>query len=496
MNTFMSSFKAPILPFNGTPFPLHLPLPLYNAAVDEATTAIMTSRSMISLIALTTAAVSVQALTDVRKPNGQITPASLLAIAIAGSGDRKTTGEDSFVWTLRDFQRLQQAAYLDKKEKYQHDTVKWNNEKTRLQKSFTKLKRKGQDTSTVEAMLGEHESNKPVKPRRVKILYENSTEEAYCYGLHKHFPSAGFISSEGSGVLNGRALSKLSIPNSLYSGTPVSIDRKTTDSYELANVRLTYSILLQPSALEKYMETNGDESRGSGIWARFLVCAPQSLQGTRFITATTQSWEHRRRYAERLQELLEQNLVCLGDDNYTREIIELSPEASEQWVVIFNAIEGEIRPGGRYERASDHASKLAENILRTAAVFHYFEGFEGDISIDTLNAALRVCMAWSDDFIRIFAKPPQVQLDAMDTNEWLNNRFRKCNVRYVKKNTVRQYCPSPLRKNNRVSDALLHLHDSGNLRLFDWNGTQCLDLFPNFPDDAVTANWQLKAQTL
>ncbi|WP_083293880.1 DUF3987 domain-containing protein [Pseudomonas lundensis] len=90
------------LPQCGSPFPRCAPLPLIGAAIDEAENNIQAPLPLILFSALTAISVSMQGLFDVRKPNGQCVPVSLMLLSIANSGERKSTAENIFLAPVRE----------------------------------------------------------------------------------------------------------------------------------------------------------------------------------------------------------------------------------------------------------------------------------------------------------------------------------------------------------------------------------------------------------
>lgn len=456
-------------------------LPLLQAAVNEAQSNIQAPLQLIVTAALTTIAVVLQGLVDVLKPNGQVVPTSLMLLAIANSGERKSTVENVFLGPVRAFQQQHSLMYQSQVQQSQVKYDIWVTRRKAMLKGINKKADLGLPTQDEEQQLLVHQKNQPIEPKEFKLLYEDSTSEALFLGLHENLPTAGLTSSEGGGVLGGRVLNDLSKMNAIWSGDSITVDRKTAKSFVLNEARLTVSIMAQESAVSDYMKRRGETSRGAGLWARFLVCHPPSTQGYRSTLNGTQSWEHRGHFVERLTELLQQNVVLLQDSAQKKQVIKFTPEASVRWQEIANDIELKIRPGGCFESAGDHASKLADNIARVAALLHCFEKFDGDIVLSTLETAIDFCGSCSNDFLKLFMPPPQEQLDAGELDSWLN-RFRSANKRYVPKNHIRQYCPSKLRERIRLNRALETLCNNGKVLLCGLGRTAYVDVMPCLQD--------------
>lgn len=310
------------------------------------------------------------------------------------------------------------------------------------------------------------------------MLYDDTTSQALFRGMHQDFPSAGLISGEGAGVLNGPALNDLSKQNALWSGDSVVVDRATVESFRLDDSRLTVSLMVQESAFKNYMQVRGETSRGSGLWARFLVCQPKSTQGSRQVEGVTRSTEHSEKFAERLREYVARNISLLEKVKPRRAVVDFSPEAARRWMDLSNEIESQINPVGRLKSASDHASKLADNIARLAALFHCFERFDGDLSIQTLNLAIAIGKWYSNEFLKLFDVEGEKEVDVNELVDWFQRRG-SINSPVVRKNFIRQYGPGRLRDKKRLDNALELLQERGVIQMFYGQGGCLINLRPN-----------------
>ncbi len=460
------------LPKVGCEFPSLTPFPLLKSAVDESETIIKSPRELLFFGALTAVSIAVQGIFDVKKPTGQCAPISLMLLVVADSGERKTSSGNIFLDPVREFQREQDITWEYKFKKWIVEEKIWEAKNKEIFKNIAKAARQRVPSEHWEGQAFVHEKEKPVRPRRFKVLYDDATSEALMWGMFQDIPVAGLVSTEGD--LRNKAFNDLSKQNSLWSGDPITVDRKTAESFELKDARLTVSFMTQPALFERYVRANGDVLRGSGLWARFLVCQPISTQGYRGIDNSTVSWEHSKEFAARIKDLLKQSMEILENPGCARQVIGFSPSAADLWVEVFNEIEGEIRRGGRFEGAGDLASKLADNFSRVAALVHVFEGGGHEISLEALRFAIDFCAWCSDEFYRVFMPPKECEVNAKELLDWFKE-YRKDGFSSVRKNTILQYGPRRVRTKEKLDAALAELISAGEISVFKRDGAWVVD---------------------
>lgn len=457
--------------FNNMPF--HLLQPVVNETLNNTQAPL----ELVLFSALSAAGMVIQGLADVEQPTGKVTPVSLMTMVIAASGERKSTVEGIHTRAIRVFEEKRQRKHKKHLAEWEEWLQVWELKRRVLEKAVQKRIAKDQPAYAEEEALKEHLRAKPPRPPQFKMLYEDTTAAALFLGMHRDFPYAGLVSSEGGAILNSPAFHDLPKQNALWSGDPVSIDRVSAPSFRLDDARLTVSIMAQPSAMKTYIDQRGEEARGSGLWARFLMCTPATTQGTRFVSNGTMSWEYCDRFGKRLTELLQKVVDGWEWGKEDRDMIRFSPEASATWFQYYNYVEGQICPGGRYADAGDHASKLAENAGRVAAIIHVLEGYEGAISKETLDWAIAICDCASQDFLSVFVPPPLEMRDAQLLDEYLN-RLRMNGYTQVAKNQVRRYGPNALRNVARLDCAIGILSHHRRVSMTRVNKTYVLNLYP------------------
>ncbi len=459
-----------------------MPLPTLASAVDEAELNIRAPRALIVSSALTAIATACQGVIDVCKPSGQVVPTSLMLLTVANSGERKSTVENVFLKGVREFQQDRDLLYHQDLGDWRAKRIIWEERGKVLLKEITRFKNKESDEVCSRFLV--HQNSEPVMPRRFKMLYEDSTSEALFLGLYQNISSAGLISSEGGSVLAGRAFNDLSKQNALWSGDALVVDRVTAESYKLV-ARLTTSLMVQEKLFLNYMEKNGEQSRGSGLWARFLACYPVSTQGERLIIERDISWGSCERFSQRIREILEESVPFLVNPEKPRLVVKFSQQAANKWVEVFNAIESEIKLGGKYFGMGDHASKLADNIARVAALFHYFEDGSGEISLRTLGAAIDLCFWYSDEFLRLFTPVPQEEIDIRALDSFFQAK-RNEGYRFLPKNSILQLAPGRMRRVKCLNPAIEALSRLGRVSLKKIDRTMYVDLCPEFSMDVFS----------
>lgn len=466
------------LPMIDSFFPNTIPGEILQGVVDEVSRNIQAPRPLILFSALTAISIAVQGEFDVRKPNGQVIPASLMLFLIADSGERKSTVENIFLEAIREVQTEKEKEYRDACEEWKIKRKVWAVKEKKLLKEIERSKSGESRVDSIYALLAEHAKNEPVKPRRIKFLYDDATPESLFYGLHSDFPSAGLISGEGGGILGGAVMREMCKLNSIWSGDSIDVSRKTSESFVVENARLTTSLMVQNSVFQKYMQRSGTVARGAGLWARFLVCQPKTKQGERFVENLTQSWEYRGVFSRRLREILDSAVYSISCGDLERKICEFSPEAKEVWLGVYNSIEREMDAKGRFCEMTDYASKLADNIARVAAIIHVFEGEAGAISLSTLEFSIKLCFWCSDEFYRIFVPPqpePEEVVDARALDEWLFDLWKQGGD-WVKINYIRKYGPNKIRSKVRLERALEELRRARKIIYSERHGCACIEI--------------------
>ena len=436
------------------------------------------------LAALSSAA---QSLADVVMPYGARVPISLSLVGIALSGERKSTVERRFMKEIKALDDNLEEEHNTNLADYKVKMLEWKGRKKKLEKQLGKSVGDEHELTSIREALRELLATEPTKPQRAKLVYEDISPMAMLNALNETGVGT-LVSSEGGIIVDGKSFDAVPHLNSLWSGDKVSVARVGKPSLNISDARLTVSIMLQPEIFKPHTGKKGEKVRGSGHWARYLVFNPESTQGTRLSMYQANSWEHLEAFDRRIREILNKARMARIVGDVEREEIRFSDEAAAAWYKWADRIEEAILPGKQFEHASDHASKLGENIARVAALLHYFEGDGGAISVETFNVALDICAECSDDFRKLFVPLPEEIRDAVELDKRIN-RIRDDGLRFIRRTYLHKRCPNAQRTGGRFFRALdVLLREQVISAYIDGKNAECLDLCPHLPKPAWLVN--------
>lgn len=418
-----------------------------------------------------TMAIACQGLIDVRMPTGQIAPTSMFFITTAESGERKSATDRLLNAPILALQSHWAAAAAERDQDLAAALDLWQLEHRAVESRLRRAIKRGQPAEELRAVFKEHARQKPQASPLPHILYSDTTPEALLFNLHKAWPYAALVSSEGSTVLSGPALRQIGLLNELWDGSgAIRVDRKTEPSFVLQDARLSLSIMLQRKPFEQFLNRNRGEAWETGFLSRALIAEPLSRQGSRFdygqqasMDGTGLQWFH-----ARADELLRKALE-VRHAQQPRELLDFTPEAAAEWRQFANWVEGRLAPGGNFDDIRGFASKLTNNMSRLAAVMHYFCGGHGPIGVDATRAAISVADWYATEFKRLFGS---VEGWATRANhgrllaDWLWRRYKSGGGPDCSFNELYRCGPNPLRKRADLELALEVMQAHGAILIF------------------------------
>jgi len=349
-----------------------------HAAVAEVVSAVQCPPALAGMAALAVLSTAAQAYVDVTRDEGLSGPTSLYLLAIADSGERKTTVDRHFGRVLRDFERKALADQQPERLRYEAAQAAWDAHKTGLLAAIRDAARKRGDNEELQAQLASHMAAPPVPVLMPALALSDATPEALAWSLHTSWPSSSLTAHEGGLVLGAHAMSRdsimrhLALLNALWDGAEHRVSRRTSDSYLLAGRRLTLWVQAQPPTLAQYLADHGALARGIGWLARCLIAQPQSTQGTRFYQPPPSGWPALANYHARITGLLDRGLPMDGDRLQPYRL-HLRGDAHTEWTRYHDDVERNLAVGGELATVRDGAAKAADNAARLAALFAAYD---------------------------------------------------------------------------------------------------------------------------
>jgi putative DNA primase/helicase len=396
-------------------------------------------------------------------------------MAIADSGERKSTCDGFFTKPIYDYEAAQAEAAKPELKDYSAALDAWEAKRSGIKEKIRQLAKDNKPTSSMEAALRDLEHDKPRPPKIPRLLYADATPEALAFSLAKQWPSAGVVSSEAGVVFGSHGMGKdsvmrnLALLNQLWDGKSVTVDRRASESFKVSNARLTVALQVQEPTLREFFLRTGALARGTGFLARFLIAFPESTQGTRQIDPLVPDgpigWPNLTAFERRVTEILQQPIPMGEDDVLAPPMLLLSAEAKMAWIEFHNEIESALSRDGELYDVRDVASKSADNAVRLAALFHIFQAGEGAISVSTFEGASCIAAWHLHEARRFFGELtlPADVTDAARLDGWLVARCKQNCTDSIGKNYARQH--GPIRDGLRFNAAITALDTLDRLRV-------------------------------
>ena len=461
-------------PIEAAPYPDHALPGILGDAVRQARTFVQAPMALVACSALSTLSVAVQGLINVRRDHHLVGPVSLYLLALADSGERKTSCDAIFGAALRRWESERRLTLSPEIKRSEAVIATFEAKKSGLLDAI-KLKRRRslestKEESSLEALLQEAPLPLPV-PR---LLYADATPEALAHALATGWPSAGVLSAEAGAVFGAHGMGpdnlmrNLALLNVLWDGGEMAIDRRTRPSFVLRGRRLTFGLMAQPEAFRSFLERAGTLPRGTGFIARFLIAWPQSTQGTRAYRPAPESMPAVTRFAEQVRTLLDTPLATDLLGGLTPVVLDLSQAARQAWIQIFNTIEHQLGRDGDLHAVRDVAAKAPENMVRLAALFHVMEhGVSGEIEVDYIQSANAVITWHLNEARRVLADldTSAALATAIRLDAWLRAEALANGTGRVPTRRVYQYGPNCVRDGREFNAALALLTERGRARL-------------------------------
>lgn len=434
---------------------------------------------LVACSALANVSLACQTLANVARDRLLVSPVSLFFLVVAGSGERKSAADYAFSKATRQWQ-LEIRKQLEPEINVAQVLYQaWKVEKEGVLNQIKRNSHLTDNTELLKQRLVEVMTNEPKIPLLPVLFFEDATQEALASHIAHGWPSSSLWSDEGGIVMGGHGMQTnstkfVALLNRLWDGKAFIAHRKTTQSFTVANRRLTVSLMMQPLILEQMLIKNGGISRQSGFLARSLIAYPKSAMGNRYYQEPPESLKGLPEFHQRLLDCLNTSLSLDKAGCHTLPTLELSPPAKTAWVSFFNHVELGLKNTQQWQSIKDFASKAAENVARLAALFHLFEGKQGDISVEHVEQACAIINWHLHETKMILGSQPQSpsQEDSMRLLQWIIEK----GLTETTPRQLQQY--GPLRDKARRDQAITNLSELNYLKAEKHQGKTILRVNP------------------
>jgi hypothetical protein len=451
------------------PYPLNALPAVILAAVTEYRTYGQQPLSLIASSANATATLASQGLVDAARNPHLVGPISQNFGIVAWSGERKTSADRWFTKAIREWQDEKRESMLAEAGKARAEIAAWEAECAGLLakiKSASGRKASGEeaDIAALKTHLTELEQAKPAAAILPELFYEDVNAQTLAVSLAEGWPSASLWSDEGGLVVGSNGMSDenlmgfAALLNRLWDGHPFERKRLTTKCAFIKGRRFTVSLMMQPIVMARLLGACNGAMRNIGFVARNLIAWPASTIGKRPYKEPPSDMPAIAAFNARMKVLLNMELKTEGPQmDLAPARLPLSRKAKATWVSYHNEIETELSRTGEFGDIPDIGSKIAENAVRMAGMFHVVvHGPAGDIGNELMEGAIATVSWHLGEARRVIGanQKPEDVADAELLLEWLLKQEKPIDPR-----AILQFGPARLRDRKRRDAALKVLVD-------------------------------------
>ncbi|MGU7881801.1 DUF3987 domain-containing protein [Burkholderia sp. AW50-3] len=398
--------------------------------------------------ALGGASATVQNYVNVQCPGYDPGPVSLYLLTLSNSSGGKSLMEQLFLRGVAKLERQQDDALAEKMMIFQAEMKIWSDDDRRLTKEYRAAKPGSELIERLRAERFLHEQQRPVKPVIRNIRMADSNPQGLRDELVDNH-AISIFSADGGPTLKGPMFSQPAVLCDYWSGEGRGTGLVSGMRRPIAP-RLTISIMTQESQFAEYMQSRGKNAFGTGMLGRFLpALVPVFDQFGASANIDDAPEPMLDRFNERQLFILKQPVPTPRE----RMVLKLSDQAKQYWKLFKDGVNNYLLCGDYADNIKSFFRKLAQIASRLAALFHYFEGDEGDVSAQAMKAAIALCEWYAFEYVRVFSAyaPTQQQKDEEAVQKLLNwlQEARANPMRYPRL-TVGQYTERDLRNYSSI----------------------------------------------
>lgn len=471
---------------NGTPIvkkKLHIHEMIVELAAEHQTSVEMVRNAVLGVMST-----ACQSIIQCKRPNGSIVPVSLIMITIADSGESKTRIEKAITSSLRRFEEAnwdsdQKALRIFDAEEKAHRA-----EQKGVEKEITKATQNSEDTSILKEKLSKLILGSPVRPRRTRLLYGDTTSAALFKGLDEGWPYGAIFDSDAANILSGATFQDLPLLNKIWDGDPVTRDRASS-KYDSRNLKIAIALGVQRAPFLAFMKKKDGIAVTSGFLARALLAIPIPLAGTRDVSRVSSNNDpllplFHRKIEQILAKVKERVALNLTE----MQSMTLSPQAAQEWERFAQNVEDASHPDGGLALVKDHASKMPDNVLRIAGLLAYIQDESLTIDLQSMKTAIE----YGDDYLKSAIdlhdggfNSKDLRQKAQKLIDWIYQESYHRSLPFIEIRRIIQRGPNSLRRSELVHRLIEYLEKKEKLTTEKINGKACVKIVPSIMDSQI-----------
>ncbi|GAB7535779.1 hypothetical protein BGC_19950 [Burkholderia sp. 3C] len=374
---------------------------------------------MAAQAALGAASLVAQNYINVQCPGYEPAPISLFLLTISNSSGGKSLMERCFLRAVSASERRQDEEFNDQMMLFEAEMAIWNDDERRLAKAYRAAKHGSDEAERLRDERLLHVQSRPIKPS-IRVFKMVSTTPQGLRDMLIANGAIGIFSADGGPTLNGETFSKPAVMCDYWSGE----DRAAGLAGGMRRPiepRVTVSIMTQEDQFSTYMRNRGSDAFSTGLLARCLPAFAPVVDISGTSTEVGDIPDPKLDFFnERMAQIFNQAVPL----PMNREALKFSHEAKIYWKLFKDEINNSLLAGNYADSIKSFFRKLAQLASRIAALFHYVEAGEGNISGKAMKAAIDLCEWYVFEYLKAFEQhaPTQQQKDEAAMQkllEWL-----------------------------------------------------------------------------
>jgi hypothetical protein len=400
-------------------FPVWSLPPCIGDSILEVSTNLKLPVQLCAQTALGTVSLVCQTFINVQCPPYDPAPTTLFLLGISNSSGGKSVLEQRFLRAVMAFERKQEEEIAVAKTNYQAEMEIWADDGLRLKKEYRDAKYGSIEAEHIKAQRLQHTKERPLEPKKIELRYAEMSPEGLRDALVAH-PAAGIFSPDAGPTLLGRTFSQPAMLSGYWSAEdrPVGL---AGGNRRPVMPHLTISVMTQEDRFASFMKTRGSEAFGTGLLARMLVVYSKILDWPGESMILEEKPEPKlNQFNRRVEDILNQAIP----EPHERITLHLSDGAKCYWKWFKDGVHNDLICKDYSDDMKSFFRKIGQQATRLAALFHYFDGANGDISAKAMKGAIALCEWYLFEYIRVFTSyapsPGQKGVEAaQELLQWL-----------------------------------------------------------------------------